>query len=481
MRTIIALMGNLLSLLAVMLIPSLIMSFLTDDGAQRPFLLSLGVVLLFALPSMLLKRKQQGGIQLTRKEGYILLTLSWLFLSLFSALPYLLGGYTPSVADAFFEAVSGITSTGATILMDIEALPDSMLLFRSLTQWVGGLGIILLTIAILPFFGVSNLQMFASEASSLTRTRILPRFGETARRILSVYLGLTLLLGLLLHWGGMNVLDSVCHALTTTSTGGFSTHQESIAYFHSPFIEYTTTLFMFMSGINFFLLVMVMEGKFKHMFRDEEFRLYTVILGVFTLFIAFMLFITSSMDVEESFRKAIFQVVSLCTSTGLSSDNMVWVPAVSCVLSLLMIMGGCAGSTSGGIKQIRILVMAKNAKNEFKHILHPSAFLPVRLNRQAVPDSLTRSILAFCFFYALILCGATITLSALGSSLSQALSCSISALGNMGPVMGSLQSEAVWSALPDLSKYLMMLLMLLGRLELFAFLMLLHPTFWKKN
>lgn len=478
-RVILRMLGFILLMEVLMQLVCLGASLIYKDSGLAPFAISSGITCLAAL-FMIFYGKKSRIQHLSRKEGYILVTTTWTMLGLFGTLPFLLGGYTPSIVDAFFESVSGITSTGASIIGNLEEMPESILLWRALTQWVGGLGIILFTIALLPIFGVGGLQMFAAEAANLTPTRVTPRIGQTARNILSIYLGLTLLLGLMLHWGGMNFIDSLCHSLTTVSSGGFSTRQESIAYYHSSYIEYVTIVFMFISGINFNLLILSMGGKIRKLLKDEEFRLFVAGLVVFTIFISILLYTTSDLDTEESIRRALFQVVSLATSTGLASDNMVWVPAVSCLLGLLQLMGACAGSTTGGIKEIRLLVMSKVARNEFRHILHPSAFLPVRLSGKAAPQSLPHSVMAFCFFYVLIMTGSAIFLSAMGSSIGEAISASISAIGNSGPIMGTMDSQVAWAALPAASKWVAMVLMLLGRLEILAFILLLTPDFWKK-
>lgn len=423
-----------------------------------------------------------GERQLTRRDGYVLVCFAWVAFSLFGMLPFLTGGHIPGVTNAFFETMSGFTSTGATILDDIESLPHGILFWRSMTQWIGGLGIILFTIAVLPIFGVSGLQVFAAETSGPTHDKVHPRIGITAKWLWSIYAGITALLAGLLMSGGMDWFDSVCHAFTTTGTGGFSTRQASIAHYHSPYIEYITSLFMFISGINFTLLLWFVNRKFKKLVGDAELKFYFGSVVFFTAFIALALYHTGSMGAEESFRKSLFQVISLQTSTGFATDDyMQWPPLLWGVLTVIMLMGACAGSTTGGLKCIRLVILTKVSRNEFKHILHPNAILPVRVNKQVVSSSIVSTVLAFCFLYLVIILVSTLLMMAMGVNFEESLGCTVSAIGNMGPGLGETGPAYSWNALPDAAKWLLAFLMLLGRLELFTVLLLFTPDFWKRN
>ena len=314
-------------------------------------------------------------------------------------LPFYISGYVPDITNAFFETMSGFTSTGATVLDNIESLPHGLLFWRGMTQWIGGLGIIMFTIAVLPIFGVSGLQVFAAEASGPTHDKVHPRIGITAKWIWSIYAGLTLILVVLLMLGGMNWFDSVCHAFATTGTGGFSTKQASVAYYNSPYIEYVISIFMFISGINFTLLLFFVNRKFKKVIDNAELKWYFWSVAGFTGVIAVVLYYTGSMDAEEAFRKSLFQVISLHTSTGFATDDyMLWTPVLWGLLTIVMVMGACAGSTSGGLKCIRMVILAKVSRNECKHLLHPNAVLPVRINKQVIPPSIVSTVLAFFFF-----------------------------------------------------------------------------------
>ena len=421
--------------------------------------------------------------KISRRDGYVVVSLAWIFFSLFGMLPFYLSGYIPSITDAFFETMSGFTTTGASILDNIESLPHGLLFWRSMTQWIGGLGIVFFTIAVLPIFGVGGVQLFAAEATGPTHDKVHPRIGVTAKWIWSIYLGLTIAEVFLLLLGGMDVFDSVCHSLTTTATGGYSTKQNSIAAFHSPYIEYVITLFMFLSGINFTLLFLFfLKGKFKRLIENTEFHWYLGTVGCFTLVTTVTLVLTSPMGIEESFRKAIFQVVSLQTTTGfISADYMTWGPVLWTLMCIIMLFGACAGSTSGGIKCIRIAIMSRVSRNEFKRIIHPNAVLPVRINRQVISSTTKSAILAFTFLYIAIVFIGWLLLMILGVGFEEAYSVVISSLGNVGPGIGKCGPSYSWSGLPDMAKWISALLMLIGRLELFTVLLLFTPGFWKKH
>lgn len=397
-------------------------------------------------------------------------------------LPFYIGGYIPDIADAFFETMSGFSSTGATILDDIESLPHGILFWRSMTQWIGGLGIIMFTIAVLPIFGVSGLQVFAAEASGPTHDKVHPRIGITAKWIWSIYTGITTLLVCLLMLGGMDWFDSICHAFATTGTGGFSTKQASVAYYNSPYIEYVISIFMFISGINFTLVLLFVNRKFKKFISNAELKFYFSSVVFFTAVIAIALYYTSPMGMEESFRKSLFQVISLHTSTGFATDDyMQWSPVLWGLLTIIMLMGACAGSTTGGLKCIRMVILTKVSRNEFKHILHPNAILPVRINKQVISSSIVSTVLAFCFIYITIIVISTLLMMTMGVGAEESIGCVISSIGNMGPGLGETGPAYSWNALPDAAKWLLSLLMLLGRLELFTVLLLFTPDFWKRN
>ncbi len=455
-------------------------SLLYREDDLLSFLQSAGIT---ACAGFLLLLIGQGAEKrLGRRDGYVIVSVAWVAFSLFGMLPFYLSNYIPSVTNAFFETMSGFSSTGATILDDIERLPHGLLFWRSMTQWIGGLGIVFFTIAVLPIFGVGGIQVFAAEASGPTHDKVHPRIGITAKWIWSIYAGLTGALIILLMLGGMDVFDSICHAFATTGTGGFSTKQASIEYYHSPYIEYVISIFMFVSGINFTLLLLFVNGKFRKFIHDAELKWYLWSVIGFTAFIAIVLYYNSSMGVEEAFRKSLFQVTSLHTSTGFATaDYMTWPSVLWGALTVIMIIGACAGSTTGGMKCIRLLILAKISRNEFKHITHPNAVLPVRVNKQVISPSIRSTVLAFSFLYAVLIIVGTLAMMGMGVGLLESLGCTISSLGNMGPGLGLCGPAYSWNELPEMGKWLMSFFMLLGRLELFTVLLLFSSDFWKKN
>lgn len=474
-------MGSLFFIEAGFLILCALLAIYYKETDLSAFLTSAAITAGAGVISSLIGKNAERKI--SRRDGYVVVSLAWIFFSIFGMLPFYLSGYIPSITNAFFETMSGFTTTGASILDNIESLPHGLLFWRSMTQWIGGLGIVFFTIAVLPIFGVGGVQLFAAEATGPTHDKVHPRIGVTAKWIWSIYLGLTLAEVVLLFVGGMDLFDSVCHSLTTTATGGYSTKQNSIAAFNSPYIEYVVTLFMFLSGINFTLLFLFfLKGKFKRLFQDTEFHWYVGTVCFFTLFTTVALVITSPMGLEESFRKAIFQVISLQTTTGfISADYMTWIPVLWTLMCVIMFLGACAGSTSGGIKCIRIAIMSRVARNECKRIIHPNAVLPVRINRQVISATTKSTVLAFIFVYITIVFSGWLLLMLFGMGFEEAYSVVISSLGNVGPGIGKCGPSYSWNGIPEAAKWVSALLMLVGRLELFTVLLLFTPGFWRKH
>lgn len=473
-------LGLLLMLLTAMMLLCLLFPLYYGEDDLQAFGITAGIS--FVAGGFLLLLGRGAERKLTRRSGYLIVSLAWFIFASFGMLPFYFSGYIPNITDAFFETMSGLSSTGASILDDIEALPHGLLFWRSLTQWIGGLGIILFTIAVLPIFGFNGVQMFAAEATGPLHDKIHPRIGVTARWLWTLYTGLTLVLFFLLLLGDMNWFDSICHAFTATSTGGFSTKQASIAYYNSPYIEYVLSFFMFISGINFILILSLMKGRFKKIMGDSEVKFYFFSTCLFTLFIAGVLFTNTQMDAETAFRTSLFQVISMHTSTGFAtSDYMTW-PAVAWgIMPLLMLIGACAGSTAGGMKCIRLVILGKCTKAEFKRLLHPNAVLPVRANQQAIAPTLRFTILAFTMLLTFICFLSILILLALGLPLMEAIGIVLSSMGNTGPALGAYGPAFSWSALPDAAKWLASGLMLLGRLEFFTVILIFTPAFWKKN
>ena len=421
--------------------------------------------------------------KLSRRDGYIIVTFAWIIISIFGTLPYYISGYIPNITNAFFETMSGFSTTGASILNNIESLPHALLFWRSLTQWIGGMGIVIFTIAVLPIFGVGGVQLFAAEATGTKLDKVSPRISVTAKWIWTIYLGLTIAATVALSLGGMSVFESVCHAMSTTATGGFSTRQGSIAAFNSSYIEYVILIFMFLSGINFSLLYLFfLKGKVRKLFQDTELKWYISTVLFFTVLITIGLLISSSISIEEAFRKASFLVVSLQTTCGfITADYMQWAPPLWMLTTIITYCGACAGYTSGGIKCIRSVIMARIAKNEFKHIIHPNAVLPVRVNRTVVSSTTKSTVLSFMVVFLLLVFAGWFTMMVIGLDFDDAYSVVISSLANVGPGIGMCGPAFSWDALPDAAKWLSTLFMLIGRLELFTVLLLLTPGFWKKR
>ena len=482
-KIILKIIGFLLFIEAGLLLLCSLFSIYYSEKDLVPFLIAAAVSTSGGITLSLCGRKANRK-QLNRRDGYIIVAISWIVFTLFGMLPYYISGYIPNITDAFFETISGFTTTGASILNDIERLPHGLLFWRSMTQWIGGLGIIFFTLAVLPIFGSGGVQLFAAEATGPKHDKVRPRIEETARWIWSIYLGLTILGAILFRLGDMSWFDSICHALTTTATGGYSTKQNSIAAYNSTYIEYVTTILMFLSGINFTLLFLsLFKRRINKLFKDTEFRWYATIALVFTGLITIGLIVSQQYESwEEAFRKSLFQVVSIQTTTGFASaDYMQWTPFLWFLITLLMYTGACAGSTSGAIKCIRIAMLFNVAWGEFKRILHPNAVIPVRISEHVIAPQIKITLLAFLALYVVLTLLGWAMLILFGCNFMEAYGIVVSSLGNVGPALGSYGPAYSWSNLPDVAKWISSFLMLAGRLELFSVLLLFTPAFWRKR
>ncbi|MBQ8336802.1 MAG: TrkH family potassium uptake protein [Bacteroidaceae bacterium] len=480
-KIIFRIIGMLLYVEAFFLLGSVAVALYYDEHIIRSLLMS--VAAMVGTGSLLTYLCYGTDRNISRKDGYIVVTLCWIIFSLFGSLPYMLSGYIPSFTDAFFETMSGFTTTGATILQNIEALPKSLLFWRMMTHWVGGLGIVFFTVAVFPIFGLGDINLFAAESVGPMRAKLHPRISVTARWILTIYIGLTIVTSFSLYFAGMGWFDSICHAMSIVATGGFSTKQDSIAAFGSPQIEYVTSLFMFLSGINMSLLYLfIFKLRPKELLRDTEFRTYTSIVAVFTLFIAAGLFLTNEGDAETSFRNALFQVISIQTTTGFASVNYIqWMPLLWLALLALMFIGACSGSTSGAMKCVRISILFKVVANEFKRIVHPNAVIPVRMARKVVPITVQSAILAYTVIYMIVIIVGLVVNMGFGLDFLDAIGLSISSVGNVGPALGNYGPIDSFAPLPGAVKWFCAFQMLVGRLEFFAVLLLLTPVFWKRK
>lgn len=426
---------------------------------------------------------RKAGRNVSRKDGYIVVTVIWIIFSLFGSLPYMLSGYIPSFTDAFYETMSGFTTTGSSILSNIESLPRSLLFWRALTHWIGGLGIVFFTVAVFPIFGLGDMHLFAAESVGPMRAKLHPRISVTARWILTVYIGLTVIATVAFYAAGMGWFDALCHSMATVSTGGFSTKQASIAAFGSPLIEYVTILFMFIGGVSLSLqYLFIFKGRVKELFRDTEFRTYLMFVLFFTAIISVGLFLTTTMTAEWSFRTALFQVVSIQTTTGFATvDYTLWSPLLWLMLCGLMFVGACSGSTSGAMKCVRVATLFKVMWNEFKRIVHPNAVLPVRMARKIVPTSVQSAILAYTVIYFFMVIVGLVVNMAFGIDFLNSFGLSVASVGNVGPALGNYGPMDSLALLPAGVKWFCSFQMLVGRLEFFAVLLLLTPIFWKRQ
>ncbi len=470
-----------------------LMSFIYNDGATIDLLLSGLVVVIIGGILMFLTKNHKK--ELNKREGYLVVAFGWIVMALTGTLPYLLTGSIPSFTNAFFETMSGYTTTGASILNDIEALPEGILFWRSLTHWIGGMGIIVLAIAILPLLGIGGMQLFAAEAPGPNADKLHPRITDTAKRLWLIYFGYTAAETILLQVAGMSFFDAINHSLCTLSTGGFSTKNASVAYWNGqPIIQYIIILFMFLAGTNFILSYFAFKGKVQKAIRDEEFKLYFKFVALFTIIAALIIyfradFSISSIDhpmvfgkAEASIRHALFQVIAIVTTTGfVTADYTLWTPFLVVFFFGLMFLGGSAGSTSGGVKVVRHMIMIKNGFLEFKRALHPNAILPVRYNKRSVSGDIVFNILGFFILYMISFIVGALVFSMLQIDFESAIGLSASSLGNVGPALGNFGPVHNYSELPTIGKWWSAFLMLIGRLELFTVLILLTPFFWRNR
>lgn len=451
------------------------------EGDLIPLVISTLITSFVGLAIKYGTRKHKND-EVKKREGYLIVALGWILMTAFGTLPYVLSGAIDDYTNAFFETISGLTTTGATILNDIESVPKGILFWRSMTQWIGGMGIIVLTIAILPLLGVGGMELFASESPGPTKDKIHPRIKETAKRLWLIYFSLTALQCVLLLFAGMDFYDAINHSLTTMSTGGFSTKQASIAFYDSAWIQYIIIFFMFLAGTNFTLLYFGFKFKLRKFWINDEFKWYVAaILVLCAAIIPTVYFVYGrNIGMEASFRAVLFQVVSILTTTGYStSDYTAWGSFVTFIFFLLLFTGASAGSTSGGMKLVRIVLLMKNGFLEFKRRLHPNAIIPVHLNGIGVSSKIIYNLLAFVFFYLFLFVTGSVAVTFLGVDFMEALSAVATSMGNVGPGIGKLGPSYSFYDLPASVKWVLSFLMLVGRLELFTITILFTPYFWR--
>jgi len=479
LKIILKVLGLLLLVEGTAMLITLIVALVHAENDVPAFLISSGINL--GVGGVFVALGHNAKRKIGKREGFIIVTLVWVVFSLFGCFPYMLSNAIPSFTDAFFETMSGFSTTGSSVLNHIEALPHGILFWRSITQWLGGMGIIVLSLAILPVFGIGGMQLFAAEVPGPVPDKVSPRIAQTAKTLWAIYLLFTFVETMLLWLGGMSFFDAICHSFTTMATGGFSTKQASIAHWSSPFIQYVITFFMFLAGTNFTLSYLAIKGKFSAVFKDEEFRFYVLIIVAFTAIISVGLYLSSSAGGELVFREALFQVVSIVTTTGYAtSDYLTWAPVLTMFIFALFFFGGSAGSTGGGIKIMRIVILAKNGYYELKRLIHPRAVIPVKFNKKSVDTKVITNVLAFFMLYLVIFFLSSIVFTLIEPDMESSMGAVATSLGNIGPGLGSVGPAETFAHISPPGKWFLSFLMLLGRLELFTVLVLFAPSFWKE-
>lgn len=415
----------------------------------------------------------------THKMGMLIVTLAWLAAGVSGALPYWLGGFTTGT-DAVFESFSGFTTTGASIMTDIQAMPRGLLMWRSLTHWLGGMGIVVLSLAILPFLGVGGMQLYKAEAPGPVPDKLRPRIKDTAKTLWKVYLILSVAEAVLLYAGGMDVFNSLCHTFGTLATGGFSTKNTSIAYFDSAYIDGVITVFMLMAGTNFVLYFQLIRGRFLF-FRDSEFKFFLLIVSLGIGLGTFFVWGNNYETLGAAFRYTSFQVASIITATGYATaDYELWPPLIQSILLLCMFLGGCAGSTAGGMKQMRIMVLLKTGYREMFRVIHPRAVKPVKMGERIIKDDVLRGIWGFIILYLLFFVLAWFVVAGFGVDMISSFSAVVACMSNVGPGFGGIGPTDNYAWIPGGAKWILVLCMVMGRLEIYTVMALLIPEFWKK-
>ena len=477
---VIHILGLLLMFQAATMLVPLPFSFYYASGDHTAFLLSAAITFVVGAIAY---RSTRIDRDLLPKEGFAVVTFSWLALSAFGALPFVLSGAIPSYTDAFFETMSGLSTTGASILTDIESLPRGALFWRSLNHWIGGMGIIVLSLAILPFLGVGGMQLFKAEIPGPVVDKLTPRITETAKILWAVYLALTIAESVLLMFGGMDLFDALCHTFGTMATGGFSTRNASVAAYDSAYIEYVIIVFMLIAGANFSLHFHALRGQWRVYQRNREFLFYLFLIGMAFVFISASSTFRAGMYAgwEEAFRKTLFQVVSIITTTGYgTADYELWSFTAQFVLFSLMFVGGCAGSTGGGMKVMRIHLLVKFVFREVTRLVHPRAVVPVRMAGQAVDRDVVANVLGFFVLFMFSFAGGVFIMSELGMDMPTSFGAVAATLGNVGPGLGAVGPTDNYGDVPAAGKWVLSMLMLMGRLEIYTVIVLLSPATWQR-
>jgi len=479
-RPILNFLGLLVLFLGLSMAVPLAVSIVFEDGSAEALALSMAASTAAGL-LLFLSTRSREEVHLGHKDGAIIVTLGWLLAGLVGTLPYLLSGAVPGFTNAYFESMSGFTTTGASILSDIEALPEGILLWRSLSQWFGGMGIIVLSVAILPFLGIGGMQLYKAEVPSPVVDKLKPRISETAKTLWRIYILFTAVEILLLLGGGMSLFESACHAFCTMPTGGFSPMNAGVAHYDSPYLDGVLLVFMLMAGVNFSLHYRFMKGSVSSFSRDPELLSFFGLFAVFTLAVALDIHGSIYRSLSEAFRYASFQVGSILTTTGFATADFDQWPACSRLILLLsMFIGGMAGSTGGGIKVMRFVLLAKHAYREVLRIIHPHAVISVKLGGRAVGEDVLSSVWGFFLLFVGLFVVSTLVMAALGLDLVTALSSVAASIGNIGPGLGAVGPARNYLGIPEAGKWVLIFCMLLGRLEVYTVIVLLVPEYWRR-
>lgn len=470
-------LGALLIFVGLSIVIPMLVALYYGDGDFYPFL---SAILITSGAGLLLWRLTPANLEIKIREGFGVVTFGWILFAAFGALPFVFVADI-TFTDAFFETMSGFTTTGATILTDVEILPHGLLFWRSFTHWIGGMGIILLSLAVLPMLGVGGMQLFKAEVPGPSVDKIQPRVQDTAKVLWSVYVLLSALEAVLLKLGGMTWFDASCHTFGTMATGGFSTKNAGIMHFNSVYIEYVITIFMILAGANFALHYRMLQRNWKAYSKNSEFRSYLGIILCATIFLSLSTLTVNFDSYADSFRGAIFQVVSLMTTTGFHSANYeLWSLSSQFLLVSLMFVGGCAGSTGGGIKVVRVILTFKYILIQFKRLVHPHAVIPIKFNNRPISSDAMLDILGFFLIFVILVVASSFVMSLLGLDLITSVSTVISTLANIGPGIGDIGPTENFASIPAAGKWLLSFLMLAGRLEIFTVLIIFSRHFWVK-
>jgi trk system potassium uptake protein len=472
-------LGVLLMLFSFSMLPPLLVSVYYNDGVMYSFLTTFFLTLLsgFILWAPVMRNRRE----LKTRDGFLVVTLFWAVLGSFGSFPFIFtSSLGMSVTDSFFESISGLTTTGATVLSGLDDLPKSILYYRQQLQWLGGMGIIAIAVAILPMLGIGGMQLYRAESPGPVKdNKLLPRVTETAKALLFIYISLTMLCAIAYFLAGMPIFDAIGHSFATVAIGGFSTHDASIAYFDSSAIEVIAIIFMLISGVNFALHFFAWQHKSpKHYFQDSEFRFYIAMLAVIGLITVLFLFFSGIYNLQDSVFKGLFEVVSIATTTGFSSaDFSVWPTFLPFLLFYMAFVGACAGSTGGGMKVIRVILIIKHGFREIDKLIHPNAVIPIKLGNHRVPDRVLESVWGFFSVYVMVYMVMLLACLAVDMDITTAFTAVGASINNLGPGLGEVAQN--YGAIPDAAKWILCLGMLLGRLEVFTLLVLFSPHFWR--